>query len=139
MERYLARLSTVVTHSKARSGDISVVAAFLHAIHLHRWAPLPADAVIHADDHPRHDVNPTSRALPEFVMAQLESPANLSKLTDPRMRALVEVLIRTGLHIGDATRRGPAERSLRDGMPAPVGAGRPYAMRGANWGSILDF
>jgi len=37
-------------------------------------------------------------------MAQLESPANLDRVSDPRIRLLVEVLIRTGLRIGDATR-----------------------------------
>src|SRR5207244_245233 len=109
LERYLARLSIVVAHPKTRSGDISVVAAFLRTIHQHRWAPLPADAVIHPDDHPRHDANSAPRALPEYVMAQLESPANLSRLTDPCVRLLVEVLIRTGLRIGDATRLGRLE------------------------------
>lgn len=104
LERYLARLSTMVTHAKTRSGDISVVAAFLRAVHLHRWAALPADALIHADDHPRHDLNPAPRALPEPVMAQLESEANLDRLADPRIRLLVEILIGTGLRIGDATR-----------------------------------
>ncbi|ETZ64050.1 tyrosine-type recombinase/integrase [Mycobacterium avium subsp. hominissuis] len=37
-------------------------------------------------------------------MGQLESPANLDRISDPRIRLLVEVLIRTGLRIGDATR-----------------------------------
>jgi hypothetical protein len=37
-------------------------------------------------------------------MGQLESPANLDRTSDPRIRLLVEILIRTGLRIGDATR-----------------------------------
>ena len=42
--------------------------------------------------------------IPEFVMHQLESPANLDRISDPRIRLLVGILIRTGLRIGDATR-----------------------------------
>ena len=37
-------------------------------------------------------------------MHQLESPANLDRINDPRIRLLVEILTRTGLRIGDATR-----------------------------------
>ncbi len=128
LECYLARLSTVVTHAKTRSGDISVVAAFLRAVHLHRWAVLPADALIHSDDHPRHDVNPAPRALPEPVMAQLESEANLARLTDPRMRLLVEILIGTGLPIGDATRLG-ADCLVRDLQGAAYLRYRNHKMR----------
>jgi integrase len=127
LERYLARLSTEVTHAKTRSGDISV-AAFLRAIHLHRWAPLPADALIHTDDHPRHDTNPAPRALPEPVMAQLESEANLARLTDPRMRLLVEILIHTGLRIGDATRLR-IDCLVRDPQRAPYLHYRNHKMR----------
>jgi site-specific recombinase XerD len=128
LERYLARLSTVVTHPKSRSGDISAVATFLRAVHQHKWAPLPADAVIHTADHPRRDANPAPRALTEFVMAQLESPANLSKLTDPRMRLLTEVLTRTGLRIGDATRLA-IDCLVRDPQHAPYLHYRNHKMR----------
>lgn len=128
IERYLARLSTVVTHAKTRSGDISVVAAFLRAVHLHRWAALPADALIHADDHPRHDLNPAPRALPEPVMAQLESETNLARLTDPRIRLLVEILIGTGLRIGDATRL-TIDCLVRDPQGAPYLHYRNHKMR----------
>lgn len=37
-------------------------------------------------------------------MAQLENPANLDRMGDPRIRLLVQILIRAGLRIGDATR-----------------------------------
>ena len=36
-------------------------------------------------------------------MHQLESTANLDRISDPRIRLLVEILTRTGLRIGDAT------------------------------------
>jgi len=128
LERYLARLSTVVTHPRSRSGDISVVAAFLRAAHQHRWAPLPADALIHRGDHPRRDTSPIPRALPEHVMAQLESPTNLAKLTDPRLRLLTEVLLRTGLRIGDASRLG-LDCVVRDHQHAPYLHYRNHKMR----------
>ena len=70
----------------------------------HRWASLPAEAQLYPSDQPRRDETPAPRAIPEFVMAQLESPANLDRISDPRIRLLVEILIRTGLRIGDATR-----------------------------------
>ncbi|WP_243703206.1 hypothetical protein [Mycobacterium marinum] len=46
-----------------------------------------------------------TRAIPELVMVQLESPTNLDRISNPRMRPLVEILIRTGLRSADATRR----------------------------------
>lgn len=105
LERYLAALAIAVGYPKTRSGDICVTAAFLRAIHQQGWAPaLPATAVIHRGDHPRQDGDPPPRNLPESVMAQLEDPANLARLTDPRSRLLVEMLIRTGLRVSDACR-----------------------------------
>ncbi|WP_253847279.1 tyrosine-type recombinase/integrase, partial [Mycobacterium gordonae] len=77
---------------------------FLNAVRQHRWASLPAEAQLYPSDQPRRDETPAPRAIPEFVMGQLESPANLDRISDPRIRLLVEVLIRTGLRIGDATR-----------------------------------
>jgi hypothetical protein len=62
------------------------------------------DAELYPSDHPRCGEPPAPQAIPEFVMGQLEDAANLERLTDPRIRLLVEILIRTGLRIGDATR-----------------------------------
>jgi integrase len=128
LEQYLARLAAEVTHPKTRSGDISAVAAFLDTIRTQRWTQLPAEAAIYRDDHPRHDHDPALRALPEFVMAQLENPTNLAKLTDPRIRLLTEVLIRTGLRIGDATRLG-LDCLVRDRQQAPYLRYRNHKMR----------
>jgi integrase len=63
-----------------------------------------AEAQLYPSDQPRRDETPAPRAIPEFVMGQLESPANLDRIADSRFRLLVEILIRTGLRIGDATR-----------------------------------
>ena len=104
LEGYLARLAVEIPHPKTRSTEIGAVTGFLHAVRQHRWASLPAEAQLYPSDHPRRDETPAPRAIPEFVMHQLESPANLDRISDPRIRLLVEILIRTGLRIGDATR-----------------------------------
>lgn len=104
LEAYLARLAVEIPHPKTRSTDIGCVTGFLHAVRQHRWASLPAESQLYPSDQPRRDETPAPRAIPEFVMGQLESPANLDRISDPRIRLLVEILIRTGLRIGDATR-----------------------------------
>ena len=104
LEAYLARLAVEIPHPKTRSAEIGCVTGFLHAVRQHRWASVPAEAQLYPSDQPRRDETPAPRAIPEFVMAQLESPDNLDRISDPRIRLLVEILIRTGLRIGDATR-----------------------------------
>jgi integrase len=104
LEAYLARLAVTIPHPKTRSAEIGAVTGFLHAVRQHRWASLPAEAQLYPSDQPRRDETPAPRAIPEFVMGQLESPAILDRISDPRIRLLVEILIRTGLRIGDATR-----------------------------------
>ena len=104
LEGYLARLAVELPHPKTRRTDIGAVTGFLHAVRQHRWASLPAEAQLYPSDHPRRDETPAPRAIPEFVLHQLEGRANLDRITDPRIRLLVEILIRTGLRIGDATR-----------------------------------
>jgi len=103
LEGYLARLAVELAHPKTRSSDIGAVTGFLHAVRQHRWASLPAEAQLYPSDHPRRDETPTPRAIPEFVLHQLEGRDTLDRITDPRIRLLVEILIRTGLRIGDAT------------------------------------
>lgn len=91
---------------KTRRGDIGAVTGFLRAVRHHRWATLPADAGLYPDDCPRPEQPTLSRAIPEFVMNQLEAPANLDRVGDPHIRLLIEILIGAGLRIGDATRLG---------------------------------
>ena len=52
-------------------------------------------------------------------MHQLESPANLDRISDPRIRLLVGILIRTGLRIGDATRLA-LDCLIRDRRARPI-------------------
>lgn len=104
LEAYLARLAVEIAHPKTRSTDIGAVTGFLHAVRQHGWTSLPAEVQLYPSDQPRRDETPAPRAILEFVMHQLESPANLDRISDLRIRLLVEILIRTGLRIGDATR-----------------------------------
>lgn len=129
LELYLARLSIAVPHPKTRSGDISAIATFLRGVRQHRWASqLPPDAELYTDDHPRLTAESDSRAISEYVLAQLEQPATLAQLRDPQMRLLVEVLIRTGLRIGDA-RRLTLGCVVRDPQGAPYLHYRNHKMR----------
>jgi integrase len=128
LERYLAALAIEVTHPKTRSGDISSVAMFLRTVHHQQWEPrLPASAVIYRGDHPRQE-EPAPRALPESVMAQIENPASLSRMTDPAGRLVTEILIRTGLRVGDACKLG-ISCLVRDGQGAPYLHYRNHKMR----------
>lgn len=104
LEAYLAALAVEVPHIKTRHGDIGAVTGFLRGVRQHRWASLPVDADLYPDDQPKLDQSSASRAIPEFVMNQLENPGNLDRIADPRIRLLIDVLIGTGLRIGDATR-----------------------------------
>ncbi|PND54137.1 transposase [Mycobacterium sp. ENV421] len=104
LEGYLAALAAELARPKTRRGDIGAVSGFLRAIRQHRWAMLPADAELYPDDCPRPEQATLSRAIPEFVMNQLEDPANLDRISDSRIRLLVEILNGAGLRIGDATR-----------------------------------
>lgn len=129
LEHYLARLSIAVAHPKTRSSDISAVTSFLRALRQHRWAPqLPPDAELYTDDHPRLPTESDSRAISDHVLAQLEQPATLAQLHDPRIRLLVEILIRTGLRISDARQLGLG-CVVHDGQGAPYLHYRNHKMR----------
>lgn len=128
LERYLAALAIEVAHPKTRSGDISVISAFLCTMHQQQWEPrLPASAVIYPGDHPRHG-EPAPRALSESVMARIEEPAALAKMTDPAGRLVTEILIRTGLRGGDACKLA-AGCLVRDRQGAPYLHYRNHKMR----------
>jgi len=128
LETYLARLAVEVPHPKTRSSDIGAVAGFLRAVRQHRWARLPAEAELYPSDHPRRGDPPAPRAIPEFVMHQLEDDAALDRLTDARIRLLVQILIHTGLRIGDATGLG-LDCLIRDPQGAVYLRYRNHKMR----------
>jgi hypothetical protein len=61
-------------------------------------------------------------------MAQIEHPASLDKMTDPAGRLVTEILIRTGLRVGDASKLGLG-CLVRDSHGAPYLHYRNHKMR----------
>ncbi|WP_395405669.1 tyrosine-type recombinase/integrase (plasmid) [Arthrobacter sp. UC242_113] len=103
VEVYLNLLLRLGLSPASRSYSLSSTALFLRAAREHNWEPgLSASAGIHLGDHPRR---PTAlpRALPEFIMAQIEDPDMLGRLEQPH-RLMMQILIRTGLRLADTYR-----------------------------------
>jgi hypothetical protein len=101
IERHLARLASAHPNPKGCASRISQLAGLLRTARQHGWEPrLPATAQIYPEDYPRQ-VEPAPRAISEAVMAQLEDPGNLDRFRDRQARVLAEILMRTGLRVGD--------------------------------------
>lgn len=117
IEAYLAMLVRLGLQEASRSYDISSVATFLRAVRQHDWQPeLAPTAGVFPGDHPARPAA-LPRALPEFVMAQIESPKALAKLAQPH-RLMMQILIGTGLRIADAYRL-EIDCLVRDAQGAP--------------------
>jgi integrase len=102
LEDYLSWLvaSELAPHTK--STYIVCLRTFLEACRRHvMLTGLGADVAIYSDDLPSRP-RPLPRYISEAVMAQLESPEHLDQLPDHTTRALVVVLIETGLRANDA-------------------------------------
>ena len=101
IEDFLTLLAALKLSPATRSYYISSIGAFLDAVRRHGWAPdLPVTVGIYPDDHPRRPA-PLPRALPEYVMAQIEAPAAQEQLAQPH-RLMLRILIGTGLRLADA-------------------------------------
>ena len=101
LERYPAWLSRRGLARATRVHSLVFLRGFLEDNRRHRWVTgIPADAVLYRDDLPRH-ARPVPRFVPEVVMAQLESEANLAR-AHPTLRHLVVLMTETGLRGGDA-------------------------------------
>ena len=101
LECHLAGLAVRYPNAKGRAAHISALAGLLRTARQHGWEPgLPAAADIWGEDYPRLE-EPVPRGISEAVMAQLESPAMLARFADPQARLLAEMLMRTGLRVGD--------------------------------------
>ena len=88
--------------TNTRHHTLTFVKVLLDWGHRHRTLPgLPANAVIY-DEEVSRPPDQLPRFIPEFVMNQLESDANLARLRNPTVRHLVVVLMETGLRGGDA-------------------------------------
>ena len=88
--------------TNTRHHTITFVKVLLDWGHRHGTLPgLPTNAVIYEEEVSRPP-DQLPRFIPEFVMNQLESEANLARLRNPTVRHLVVVLMETGLRGGDA-------------------------------------
>jgi site-specific recombinase XerD len=110
VERYYLWLRQQPLSNDNRQRCIHGLRELFDQVRLHGWAELPANAVVRSGDTGRYDPLPP-RALDSYVMAQIDRPGSLEQLPDDGMRALVEILIDTGLRLGDsvALRFSPLE------------------------------
>ena len=102
---YMAWIATRPVADGTKTMWKGFVRSFLEENRRYRWVPaIPFDAVIYSDEVGcRHRSLP--RFIPEFVMAQLETEANLDRLS-PHYRNLVVAITETGLRAGDACALG---------------------------------
>lgn len=101
IERYLAWLAPLDLAESTKTLARVFLRAFLEENRRYRWLEaIGADAVVYHDElSSRRRSLP--RFIPEFVMSQLESDANLIRLR-PHHRHLVVLVSETGLRAGDA-------------------------------------
>ena len=102
LEDYLSWLIASHLAPHTTSTYIVCLRTFLEACRRHLMLTgLGADVAIYNDDLPGRP-RPLPRYISEAVMAQVELPENLDQLPDHTTRALVVVLIETGLRANDA-------------------------------------
>lgn len=117
IEVYLNLLLRLRLSPASRSYSLSSTALFLRAVRENNWEPaLPPSVGIRMGDHPRRPAA-LPRALPEFVMAQIEDTKALEQLEQPH-RLMMQILIRTGLRLSD-TYRLEIDCLLNDNQNAP--------------------
>jgi integrase len=118
LERFLAWLTTASLGPGAREDAITAMAMLLQAIRRHGWdQTVTSTAVFFPGDIPPRPSR-TTRHLAEYVMAQVESPANLARWTTPEGRLVTIILIRCGLRAADACTLA-FDCLLHDGQRAP--------------------
>jgi len=118
LERYLAWLSTAGLGHGAREDAVTCLGMFFQALRQHDWEPsLPTTATFFAGDLPSRPSRVT-RHLAEYVMAEVEAPANLDRWPNPEGRLVTLVLIQAGLRATDACTLS-FDCLLHDGQGAP--------------------
>jgi integrase len=103
LEEFLSWMSVRVCWSvNTRHHTLTFVKVLLDWGHRHGTLPgLAANAVIYEEEVSR-PADHLPQFIPEFVMSQLESDANLARLRNSTVRHLVVLLMETGLRGGDA-------------------------------------
>lgn len=107
LEHYLSWLTAAPQLSGNTTNTYLVVLrGFLQACHRHDWMPgLPSRAGLYLEELPPRP-RPLPRFIPEFVMTQLEDPANLAQLHDETTRHLLILIQESGLRARDACNLG---------------------------------
>ena len=102
IEEFLAWVTTRGWGTSTRSATLAFLRGLLEWGHRHETLPgLPANAVIYVEEVSRPD-DALPQFITEYVMAQLESDANLARIANPTVRHLVILLMETGRRGGDA-------------------------------------
>lgn len=103
LQSFLSWMASSHWASNTRAHTLTFTKVFLEWGHRHGTLPgLPVGAVIYEEEVTRPpDALP--QFIDEFVMAQLEAPANLAKLKNPTVRHLIVLLMETGIRGGDAS------------------------------------
>lgn len=118
LERFLAWLTDQPGGTSANEGRVGGLHLFFQAIRQHGWDDtLPTTAVFFTGDFPRRRQRVT-RYLAEYVMAQVEQPANLDRWPYPEGQLITLILIRCGLRISSASNLA-FDCLLHDGQGAP--------------------
>lgn len=118
IDRFLTLLREDGLTPNGRRFPLSSVARFFIVARQHDWIPgVPTRTGIYSDDIPATTAL-LPRGLSEYVLAQLEAPHNLDKLTDPRWRLMFPLLMESGLRSNDALHLGQ-DCLIRDGDGAP--------------------
>lgn len=103
LQSFLSWMASSQWATNTRSHTLTFTKVFLEWGHRHNTLPgLPANAVIYEEEVSRPP-DQLPQFIPEFVMAQLESDANLARLRNPTVRHLVILLMESGIRGGDAS------------------------------------
>ena len=118
LERHLAWVTSRPGGPGVKKTRIGGLNLFFQAIRQHRWDDtLPGTAAFYPGDTPPVP-GQVSRRLAEYVMTQVESPANLDRWPSPAGSLVTVILTRAGLRISSALALD-FDCLLHDGQGAP--------------------
>ncbi|MFJ2609915.1 tyrosine-type recombinase/integrase [Streptomyces sp. NPDC087425] len=118
LERYLAHVMSQPGGHGMKKTRIGALNLFFQNIRQYGWDhTLPGTAAFFVGDVPPV-LEQVDRRLAEYVMAQIEAPANLDRWPDPAGRLVTLILTQCGLRISSALALG-FDCLLHDGQGAP--------------------
>lgn len=127
LEGWLAKLALDFPDLDTRRHRIVAVSNLLRDTHRHEWQPgLSRTAMLWDDSPPRKPPRP--RWIPEDVMAQMESEANIALFPSIEGQLVLRILMNCGLRLKDA-RQLPIDCLIHDATGAPYLAWLNYKMQ----------